>query len=193
LAKRLLHINSNAKIKYHNCFISSQNVAELVEGHHVAINALDFSSDIPFLFDSICLKANIPVLHPYNIGWAGLVTVLKPDSPQLSFISETYEGFEVKMAAYVTQNLRLRNTPAYWAEDVIQAYKDKIDEEKAPPQLSVASWIAAGFCTQIMFHLCLDRPVKTFPDFYFESVLNKNILLSILRYNCTVFFDFTSF
>ncbi len=41
---------------------------------HVAINALDFKSEIPFVFDEWCHKYDVPVIHPYNIGWGGLVT-----------------------------------------------------------------------------------------------------------------------
>ena len=61
LAERLLRINPNADIRYHTCFLNSENAEELVTAHHIAINALDFSSDIPFLFDAVC-KQDIYIL-----------------------------------------------------------------------------------------------------------------------------------
>lgn len=170
----LLQINPNANIAFHTFYIDNNNVEALVAGHQVAINALDFSSDVPFLFDRVCRKENIPVLHPYNIGWAGLVTVLKPDSPHISIISKTGDDFELKMVDYVIQYNKNRRTPQKWMEDVVQAYKNEKTENPVHPQLSVASWIAGGLCTQILFHLCTGKPVKTFPKFYFSSILNDN-------------------
>ena len=174
LAERLLQINPGADIRYHTRFIDSCNVEELVAGHHVAVNALDFASDMPFRFDRVCRQANIPCLHPYNIGWAGLVTVITPDSPQLTVISENFEGFELSMVEYVTQYSRFWNMPKKWLEDIIQTYQDKKTNETPVPQLSVASWIVAGYCTQIMYRLCTDKAVKTFPKFYLASVFDDH-------------------
>ena len=67
--KRLQRINPKAKIQFHNTFIDKGNVKELLDGVKIAINALDFKSDIPFIFDDLCSKMKIPVLHPYNFGW----------------------------------------------------------------------------------------------------------------------------
>ena len=174
LAERLLRINPSADIRYHTCFIEPDKVNELVAGHQIAVNALDFTSDIPFLFDAGCRQANIPVLHPFNIGWAGLVTVITPDSPQITMISETYGGFEVRMLDYVTQYSDFWQTPKKWLKNILQAYKDKNTDDLPIPQLSVASWIIAGYCTQIMCHLCTNKTVKTFPKFYLASVLDDN-------------------
>lgn len=69
LAKRLQRINPKAKIQFHDTFIDKGNVKELLDGVKIAINALDFKSDIPFIFDELCSKMKIPVLHPYNFGW----------------------------------------------------------------------------------------------------------------------------
>jgi tRNA A37 threonylcarbamoyladenosine dehydratase len=56
LAERLLAINPQAQISFHNCFIDGTNVEKLVNGHDIAVNALDFKSDIPFVFDDVCKK-----------------------------------------------------------------------------------------------------------------------------------------
>ena len=39
-----------------------------------------------------------------------------------------------------------------------------------PPQLSVASNILAGMCTDILFRLATGSVVKTFPKFYYYSI-----------------------
>ena len=73
------HVRSTREFKTiittHNCFLTSENAADYIKGHKIAINALDFSSDVPLVFDQICQEQNIPVLHPYNLGWGGLVAV----------------------------------------------------------------------------------------------------------------------
>ena len=89
LAKRLLRINPKANIQFVNTFIDKSNVKELTEGVKIAINALDFKSDIPFVFDEICSKKRVPVLHPYNFGWGAFLTIIKPGvvtlCPYISF------------------------------------------------------------------------------------------------------------
>lgn len=80
LKSRLHAINSNAVINVHNVFINEENVEEMISGHNIAINALDFTSDIPFQFDRVAREHKIPVLHPFNLGWAGLVIVITPES-----------------------------------------------------------------------------------------------------------------
>lgn len=66
LKKRLLSINSKAHISTINTFINHENVRDIIVGHNVAINTLDFKSEIPFVFDQLCAEQGIYVLHPYN-------------------------------------------------------------------------------------------------------------------------------
>ena len=68
LSKRLLKINPKAEISFFNTFINKTNVEEIVFGHHIAINALDFKDDTPLVFDQVCSDKKIPVLHPYNLS-----------------------------------------------------------------------------------------------------------------------------
>ena len=56
IKKRLLSINKEANIKIHDCFLTTENVEEFILGHRIAINALDFTSDVPLTFDKICQK-----------------------------------------------------------------------------------------------------------------------------------------
>ena len=79
LKDRLLSINANAQIKVLHTFIDHSNITEIIDNHDVVINALDFNSDIPFVFDRLCADRGMYILHPYNIGFAGLVKVIAPN------------------------------------------------------------------------------------------------------------------
>lgn len=170
LCKRLLKINPKANIKFINTFIDSDNVNEIISGHNIAINALDFKSDIPFVFDRICSENSIPVLHPYNFGWAGYLTIIKPGGYQLKEISNDFHGFELRMANYVVRYGRYWNMPKQWLENVLDIYQDE-SEMLPPPQLAVGSWIVAGYCVNALYNLSTDRLVNYFPKFYFSSLL----------------------
>ena len=54
LAERLLSINPDAQIDFHIEFLTPDNIEEMLNGHDVAINALDFKDKTPFVFDEIC-------------------------------------------------------------------------------------------------------------------------------------------
>lgn len=173
LCKRLLKINPDAEIKAINTFIIQENVREIISGHHIAINALDFKDRMPFEFDRICSEELIPVLHPYNFGWAGFLTIVKPKGYQLSEISPEPNGFELKVAEYVSRYGTFWNMPVSWLEKVIDEYRAKTGA-LPPPQLSIASWIVAGHCVNAMFNLPTGRKVKFFPNFCFSSLMCEN-------------------
>ncbi|OJU22601.1 MAG: hypothetical protein BGN92_08550 [Sphingobacteriales bacterium 41-5] len=173
LKKRLLEINPDANITAYHLFLDEHNMKDFIVGNNVAINALDFKNQAPFLFDSVCKDNLIPVLHPYNIGWAGMVTVVMPGGPQINIISKTADGFEVSMIEYVTQYFRFWGQPKEWIEDIVRVYKNE-DKKLPPPQLSVASEIVAGLATNILFNLAIGKTIKWFPEFYLSSIYNDN-------------------
>ena len=177
LCKRLLKINPGAEIKFLNTYIYKGNAEEIISGHHIAINALDFKDRTPFEFDRICSEKMIPVLHPYNFGWAGFLTIVKPKGYQLSELSQDPTGFELKMAEYVSRYGEFWNMPTAWLEQVIEEYRAEAGLLPPPPQLSVASWIVAGHCVNAMFNLSTGREVKFFPKFYFSSLMCENTSL----------------
>lgn len=45
----------------------------MLEGISIAFNALDFTNDIPILFDKKCQEKGIFIIHPYNLGWGDLL------------------------------------------------------------------------------------------------------------------------
>lgn len=101
LAERLLSINPDAHIRFYTEFLAPGNIEKMLNGHDVAVNALDFKDNTPFVFDEICKDRNIPVLHPYNFGWAGFVTVVDSLGHSISELAEEPKGFELKVAEYV--------------------------------------------------------------------------------------------
>lgn len=169
LAERLLAINPTADIQWHNEMITQDNVEKIIGNSDYAINALDFSSDIPFVFDEVCKRKGIPVLHPYNFGWAGFLTVVNPSGTSIRELSENPYGFELKMAEYATQYSAFWQNPQIWLENIILKYKAE-KEIIAPPQLSVGSWITAGYCVNVLFRLSTGEKILWFPKFYLSSV-----------------------
>jgi len=173
IVKRLKSINKQAKITHHSCFLTEANVAEHIKGHKIAINALDFSSDIPLLFDTLCQQQNIPVLHPYNLGWGGLVTVIFPEGLSLNSIAKPGEKFnEVNMVEYATSYSKFWGNPQNWIDDIISKYLNE-KELLPPPQLSIASWMVAAMCTHILFKIATKKEVKKFPEFYLSSLMGS--------------------
>ena len=109
VGRRLLSINPDADIRIVNQIINKDNAAALLEGHTVAVNAIDITtesrSETNLAFDHVCESMNIPVIHPYNIGYASLVVVVKPGKPRLVTLKEenkaTEERFERSVVEYV--------------------------------------------------------------------------------------------
>ena len=166
LQKRLLDINPGASISTHNIFLDHANVHNVLTNHNIAINALDFQSDIPFYFDELCQQKGIPVLHPYNIGWATLLFIISPEGPNLKTISPEYRGFEKKVAAYLIDNLD--NESGNWIKDVLDKFEK--NGQGQPPQLAIGSWLAGGVCTNVLYKLATGKAVKYFPEFYFLTI-----------------------
>ncbi len=172
LAKRLLAINPHAQIAYLNEMITHDNLVGLIEGHDIAINALDFNSDIPFALDEECRKRDIPVLHPYNFGWAGFLTIVSPHGEPITVLSNNPSGFELNMANYVTQYCAFWQNPKNWLQNIIERYGKEVGN-MPPPQLSVGSWIAAGYCVNAMYRLSTSKEVHFFPNFYLSASVNE--------------------
>lgn len=164
LMKRLKAINPSAKLKHHNVFLSSENCTNYLDGVDIAINTIDFTSDAPFVFDEICAQNNIPVLHPYNLGWAGCVFVINDIKYGLRNITKDYNHAEINIVQHLILNSN-NNTDLSWLEHALDQYTQE-KSISSPPQLAPASWITAGICANLLFKIANDKPIKTFPDFY---------------------------
>ena len=174
IKNRLLAINPDANIRVYNSYITHENVEDFVIGHKIAINALDFDTDIPLIFDQLCQKHNVPVLHPYNLGWGGLVAVIMPDGLGLDFLAKQDEPFnEVNMVEYASSYLKFWRNPQHWIDDVIAKYQQE-EQVLSPPQLSIASWLVASMSSHILFNIATKKEVKKFPEFYFSTLMGAN-------------------
>lgn len=170
LKKRLLQINPTARIVTHNLFLTSDNIAPLLQGHDAAVNALDFQSNAPFIFDALCQKNEIPVLHPYNIGWAALLFVIIPGGPALTSIHDQYEGFEKKAVLFFLGKMDRESEQRKWVEQVLTEYNNETVLQ-SPPQLAPGSWLLGGLCSTVLYRLANNLPIKSLPDFYFLSAV----------------------
>lgn len=171
LKERLLAINPEARIMAVNTFVDENNVEELVKEVDIAINALDFKSEIPFVFDEWCQKYNVPVLHPFNVGWGGLVFVVEPTGIQLTQFSRDPKNFELRLVEHVTNYFKFWAQPKPWIENIVTQYRNE-KSVLPPPQLSIASWIVGGLVTNIMFWIATGQKVKRYPKFYLSSIID---------------------
>ncbi|MEY8759602.1 ThiF family adenylyltransferase [Chryseobacterium tongliaoense] len=167
LYKRLKTINPSADIRYMTEYIHRENANSIIQNHKAAINALDFSSDIPLYFDAKCRENNINVLHPYNLGWAGLVAVITPHSAKLESITDK-DFNELEMVRYVLRDLQLKGRPYHWLENTLNEYTNE-NVKISPPQLSIASWTVAATCTHLLYLLATNKEVNIFPEYYLRS------------------------
>ena len=166
LKRRLLSINPNANIKTHNLYLNENNISILLDGHDVAINALDFQSDAPFVFDELCQTKNIPVLHPYNIGWASFIFIIMPGGAGLTSLSKEATGFEKAAVLHLLKSLDPASLSINWIEYVLNEFL-KEEGKLSPPQLSVGCFLLAGSATHLIYKLATGAPVRAFPEFYF--------------------------
>jgi len=171
LCDRLKSINSEAEVSYINHFITGQNIPDPGQ-YKAAVNALDFHATVPFAFDEKFLRSGIPVVHPYNIGWGGMVTVVMPEGPYLTGIGKSENLNEVKVVEYAAGCRRFWKKPEVWLEAVLGKYKN----EKAnlpPPQLAVGSWYVAAMCTHVLVKIATGKFYKKFPEFYLSSIFQE--------------------
>lgn len=169
LKDRLMAINPEAKIKAYPEFLDRHNLYSLDLNCKVAINALDFSTDIPFLFDEYMAEHNIPVVHPYNLGWAGFLTVITAESRNLRYLDNEHHAFEINVGKFIVDRLQKQHIDTKWLEDFLSAYGE-IAMDSPPPQLSLGLYLLAGMVCQVVFNIATDKPIKVFPESYYLSM-----------------------
>jgi molybdopterin/thiamine biosynthesis adenylyltransferase len=170
LYNRLKNINPEASIRYINEFITKENLDRILENVSVAFNALDFTSTIPVLFDRACQEKKITVLHPYNLGWAGLVTTITPDSQNLETLGDENSMNELNVVIFASQYLKKTGQNVDWLDKIIMSYKEE-EELLPPPQLAIGSWLVAGICTTLLYKIATGKSFRQFPEFYFSSIM----------------------
>lgn len=169
LKERLLQINKAANIKVITDYITIENLQQLTTDYKVAINALDFSTNVPFLFDELFCRKGIPVIHPYNLGWAGFVTVITNKTATIESLKNEQKVFELNIGKFITEGLQKKGIATRWFEEFLIGY-EKVADHDPPPQLSIGVFLLAGMIAQIIFDIATGKPIKKFPDFYYLSL-----------------------
>lgn len=169
LRKRLLDIDSNANIEAIPEYITVGNLPRFKAGYHVAINALDFSTDIPFLFDEAFCQLGIPVIHPYNLGWAGFVTVITATSRNMESLEQTHQVFELNVGMFIIDHMKKNGIRTEWFEDFLEKYRE-VALTSPPPQLSIGLSLLSGMVGHIIFDIATGKPFKKFPESYYLSL-----------------------
>ena len=141
----------------------------MVDGCDIAVNALDFKDRTPFVFDEVCSGKGIPVLHPYNFGWSGFLTVVRSKDRMLAELSSSPEGFELQVAEFAARHCASQDKRNQELEDVIRRYRTE-KGQLPPPQLAIGSWLTAGLCVNAMYNITVGKPVNYFPQFYLSSM-----------------------
>ncbi len=83
--ERMALVNSDINMVPINEFIDESNAKQLLEGHHVIVDALD---DIPsrLILQETCLNLELPLVHGAIAGWYGQVCTVFPGENTLSKI-----------------------------------------------------------------------------------------------------------
>lgn len=167
LQKRLTAINPNAQIKSVTDFLTADNIETYLEDIAIAINTLDFDTEAPFLFDKKCNERNIPIIHPYNLGWAASAFVVNAQSLQLAELKGKNDKTELAVVDFMLKNLSEKEHDTSWLQQVAKEYNESgLD---SPPQLAVASQLVTALTTTLMFKIANKIEIKTFPYSYFLS------------------------
>jgi molybdopterin/thiamine biosynthesis adenylyltransferase len=171
IKKHLQSINPNVKIKTHNLFLDpTKGIAQYLKGCDIAINAIDFDDNqTPFEFDRVCKKKGIPVIHPFNFGWAGAAYLITPNSPQIYDVPRNDGRFElILIDSFINYFKKRKDLDLTWFEDFLATYT-KYSPLITPPQLAVGSYMTSAIVTDILYSLVNGLSVKTFPNPYFLS------------------------
>lgn len=168
--EHLLSINPNAHIVCHHLFLNPDNIAELLTGADIAINAIDFDvAETAFVFDEICQQMKIPVIHPLNLGWAGAAYLVTPESEQFSDMARGEGRFELTLIKnIIDQHGKGSKLDLSWFEGFLDDYK-RCSDQITPPQLAVGSALASAIVTNLLFSLVNGIAARTYPAIHFLS------------------------
>lgn len=168
LYKRLKSINSNANIHIEKNFIDSSNIEGYTIGYDIAVNAMDFTSDVPLIFDSSCQSNGMYILHPFNLGWGGLVGVISPDGLSFDNLIKKKEINELSIVEFFSDHEKMWNKDHHWLDEIIKRYKNE-KENLSPPQLSIGTFFVAAMTTKIIYDISIGNKLRTLPHFYFTE------------------------
>jgi len=76
----LARINGATEVEIFDGFVKEKEIAALLPGVHVAIDALD-NMPTRFLMEKACKEAKVPLVHGAVAGFSGQLTVIYPEDP----------------------------------------------------------------------------------------------------------------
>lgn len=159
IKRKLLEVDPTAEISLVTADVTAVDLESLIVKHDIAINLLrKFPTKYSVLFNTICLNLGVPVLHTYNIGWAGIATVINKHSQSLEWSNLEYRVFIKMVADYY----RYWGTPQHWLEDVLNLNKEC--------KISIGSWILGGLITNILYDIVVGNNVRCYPQFYMMTI-----------------------
>ena len=74
----ILKINAATEVEVFEGFVTDRELASLIQGCHVAIDALD-NMPSRFSLEKVCKEARVPLVHGAVAGFSGQVTVIYPE------------------------------------------------------------------------------------------------------------------
>ncbi len=74
----IMKINSATEVEIFEGYVTDQELASLIKGADVAIDALD-NMPSRFLLEKVCREAHVPLIHGAVAGFSGQVTVIYPE------------------------------------------------------------------------------------------------------------------
>ncbi len=168
LKSRLEKINTSARIKVINPDLESKDLEEIISIHDIVVDSLEPFSHLSEMFNQCSEKMGIPIIRPYNLGWAGLATIAKLPKDRLKGLREnkSWEKDRAGFPKYIADYFRYWGAPQIWLEDMINQFEKDPDNLNLP-KLSVASWIVGGLVANLLFDVATEKDYKKIPQFYF--------------------------
>jgi molybdopterin/thiamine biosynthesis adenylyltransferase len=171
LFERLKAINPASNLEYKNCRLGRDNLEEIIEGCDIAVNTIDFDTDAPYVFDEICVRKGVTVIHPYSYGWMACALVINESTPQIASFNNQKERIEISIARHVLRYIYRHGGDISWFKELLTEYKDY--QHKSPPQLAVGSNLTAALVCEVMFRIANKMEVKYFPELHFVTTRQK--------------------
>jgi molybdopterin/thiamine biosynthesis adenylyltransferase len=75
---QIMKINAATEVEAYEGYVTDKELAFLIEGAEVAVDALDNMSS-RFSLEKVCKEANVPLVHGAVAGFSGQVTVIYPE------------------------------------------------------------------------------------------------------------------
>lgn len=168
LKRRLLEINASVKIMAINPNLESKDLEEIISLHDIIVDSLEATSQFSDILNQCSEKIGIPIIRPYNLGWAGLATISKLQNDRLKDMreNENLRKDGIGFPQYIADYFRYWGAPQIWLEEMIAQFEKGSDNLNLP-QLSVASWIVGGLVANLLFDIATEKDYKKIPQFYF--------------------------